>query len=316
MASRKKLIARAGVPKVSLAETSAVFTSELRFRDWGSIHADLAFIYEGEVAPGFRNSRTSPDFLGAWLVLNGTATLAEEGKSVTASAGEWMILRRAAALQSFSDDARILSIRFEAEWPDRQPFFDEGLTARIPASRYPELERKGRRMLGVVRKLTQETPIDLRAHPVRLQTFLKIRIQFLDWFSELCDTLEDADIHPTRTVLRDERIARVLYHLSRLPLSARMRENELASSVGLQVGQFVRVFRREVGTTPKRFFDERRREACRRLLAGTDMPIKEIALELGYLRLSDFSAWFSAHEGVSPREYRRGFRDAGKPYVL
>lgn len=293
-----------------------MFTSELRFREWGSIHADLAFIYEGEVATGFRNSRVSPDFLGAWLVQRGTAQLSQEGQSVTAGAGEWIIIRRAAGWQAFSNDARILSIRFEAEWPDRQPFLDTGLSAVLPAARYPDLERKGRRMLGVVRRLTQETPVDLRAHPVRLHAFLQIRIQFLDWFAELCDTLEDADIHPSRTVLNDERIAKVLYTLSRLPLSERMRENELAASVGLQVGQFVRVFRREVGTTPKRYFDERRREACRRLLAGTEMPIKEIAIELGYLRLSDFSAWFSAHEGVCPRAFRKRYREEGRPVLL
>lgn len=295
---------------------SAVLTSELRFRDWGAIHADLAFIYEGEVAAGFRDSRSSADFLGAWLILQGTAKLTQGADTVEAGAGQWIIMRRAAGWQAFSDDARILSIRFEAEWPDRQPFFETGLNVVLSADQCPELEDKGRRMLEVVRRLTQETPVDLRAHPVRLQAFLQIRSRFLDWFCALCDALEAVDIHPSRTVLKDERIARVLHQLSRLPLSSRLREAEIASSVGLQVGQFVRVFRREVGTTPKRFFDERRREVCRRLLASTEIPIKEIALELGYLRLSDFSAWFSAHEGSSPRDFRRRFREAGKPYVL
>lgn len=291
-------------------------TSKLRFRDWGSIHADLAFIYEGEVADCFRDCAMPENFLGAWLILQGRCRLTQGPTLLEAGAGEWIILRRAAGWQYFTNDARILSIRFEAEWPDRKPFFDLGLSTKFPAARFPRLEESSRRLLDGVRRVTPKTTVDLRAEPVALAEFLEIRGGFLHWFTELCATLEAMDIHPSRTMLRDERIAKVLYNLSRLPLSARFREEELASSIGLQVGQFVRVFRREVGTTPKRFFDDRRRDACRRLLANTDMPIKEIALELGYMRLSDFSAWFSAHEGTSPRDYRRSFRESGKPLML
>jgi AraC-like DNA-binding protein len=297
-------------------EPLTVFTSELLFRDWGSIHADLAFIYEGEVAAGFRDSPCYPDFLGAWLVQQGTARLTQEGRTVQAKAGEWIVMRPAAGRQWFSDDARILSIRFQAEWPDRKPFFELGLSTVLPAVSHPGLETKGRRLLAVVRNITPETPTDLRAHPVSLQAFIEIKTHFFEWFSELCTTLDRVGVHPTRTMLKDERIAKVLHNLDRLPLSTHLREEELAANVGLQVGQFVRVFRREVGTTPKRYFDERRREACRRLLASTDTPIKEIALELGYLRLSDFSAWFSAHQGTSPRDFRKEFRDGARPHLL
>ncbi len=293
-----------------------MISSRLRVRDWASIHADLTFIYEGEVAECFRDCAMPENFLGAWLILRGKCRLTQGATLIEAGAGQWIILRRAAGWQYFSPDARILSIRFEAEWPDRKPFFDLGLSACFPATRFPRLEEKGRRLLEGVRRVTPKTTVDLKAELVSLGEFLDIRTGFLDWFSELCGTLEALDIHPSRTMLRDERIAKVLYNLSRLPLSARFREEELAASIGLQVGQFVRVFRREVGTTPKRFFDERRRDACRRLLANTDMPIKEIALELGYMRLSDFSAWFSAHEGTSPRDFRRRFRDTGKPMML
>lgn len=291
-------------------------TSKLRFRDWGSIHADLAFIYEGEVAECFRDCEMPENFLGAWLILEGRCRLTQGPTLLEAGAGEWIIMRRARGWQYFSADARILSIRFEAEWPDRKPFFDLGLGVKFAAARFPRLEASSRHLLDGVRRVTPRTTVDLRAESLALSEFLEIRSGFLSWFTELCATLEALDIHPSRTMLRDERIAKVLYNLSRLPFSSRFREEELAASVGLQVGQFVRVFRREVGTTPKRFFDDRRRDACRRLLANTDMPIKEIALELGYMRLSDFSAWFSAHEGISPRDFRRRFRDSGRPMML
>ena len=73
------------------------------------------------------------------------------------------------------------------------------------------------------------------------------------------------------------------------------------------------MFRQQVGTTPKRYFDERRRAACRRLMAGSEIPIKEIALELGFRRLSDFSAWFRAGEGMAPRDFRRTHNESASP---
>jgi AraC family transcriptional regulator len=106
----------------------------------------------------------------------------------------------------------------------------------------------------------------------------------------------------------------VLHELDRLPLSAAFSESDLAKLAGLQMGHFVRIFRRQVGVTPKRYFMKRRRAACRRLLAGSEMPIKEIALDLGFRRLSDFSTWFRQAEGISPREFREQ-RHAGNSPV-
>jgi AraC-like DNA-binding protein len=120
-------------------------------------------------------------------------------------------------------------------------------------------------------------------------------------------------VEPTRTRLRDERITSVLRELDQIPLSSRRTEAELAQLAGVPVGLLVRAFRQQVGTTPKRYFDERRRTACRRLLAGSETPIKEIALELGFTRLSDFSAWFRAGEGVAPRDYRHRHNENTSP---
>lgn len=280
------------------------------------MRADLAFIYEGGVAEAFRDCPSRPDFLGAWLVQAGEAKVTQDGRTVRATAGEWIVMRQAAGRQVFSADARILSIRFQAEWPDRKPFFELGLSTVLPAAGFPELEERGRALLAAVRGTAPTTPVDLRVNPVALETFITIKLRFWEWLAAMIHALDEVGIHPTRTTLKDERMVEVVHQLDRLPLSTHLREDDLAKGVGLQVGQFVRVFRREVGTTPKRYFDERRRDACRRLLSGTDTPIKEIALELGYLRLSDFSAWFSAHQGMSPREFRKVHRDGERASPL
>lgn len=288
-------------------------SARLQLRDWSNVRADLAWIYEGAVAPENRKTRCLPHFLGAWLMLAGDVTLKQNGKTVRATAGDWLIIRQESGQQRFSDDARILSIRFTAEWPDRKPFYEDGLSAVLPRSRFPALAAAGRALLEVARPHVPEKPTMLREQPLAFGEFAAIRQAFWTWFLELHAALAATGIAPTRTLLHDERIISVLQELDGLPLSARVRETELAQGTGLQVGHFVRTFRAQVGRTPKRYFDERRRAACRRLLAGSETPIKAIALDLGFRRLSDFSAWFRAAEKMSPRDFRQAHHHPESP---
>jgi AraC-like DNA-binding protein len=87
-------------------------------------------------------------------------------------------------------------------------------------------------------------------------------------------------------------------------LSERLSESRLAKESGVGESQFVRLFRQEMGETPKQYFDQRRRNYCREMLTGSNVPIKEVAFTLGFSRLSDFSAWFKHHFGLSPRSFR------------
>jgi AraC-like DNA-binding protein len=45
------------------------------------------------------------------------------------------------------------------------------------------------------------------------------------------------------------------------------------------------------------------------MLAGTVVPIKEIAYNLGFTRLSDFSTWFRKHYGIAPRQFREAAQE-------
>jgi transcriptional regulator GlxA family with amidase domain len=143
--------------------------------------------------------------------------------------------------------------------------------------------------------------------------FIAIRRAFWCWLQELHAALAVHGVEPTRTLLQDERIVRVLRQLDHLPHATRLREADLAKAVGLQAGHFVRIFRQQVGKTPKRYFEGLRRSACRQMLAGSSIPIKEIACEMGFKRLSDFSAWFRRLEGVAPREFRQHHRTTASP---
>ncbi|HEY0943896.1 MAG TPA: helix-turn-helix transcriptional regulator [Opitutaceae bacterium] len=286
-------------------------STRLQLQDWSNLHADLSWVYEGAVEPVHRDAPYRPDLLGAWLVLDGAARLTQQGRTLTARPGEWLIIRQASGHQHFSDDAKILSVRFTAEWPDRKPFYDEGLSRMLKGGHHPKLEAAARTLVSRARPHIPEHTNMLHRQAMSFADFVGIRRAFWSWLVELHEALAVEGVAATRTLLHDERIVKVVRELDHLPLDARLREGPLAKSVGLQVGHFVRTFREQVGRTPKRYFDELRRTACRKMLTGSETPIKEIALNLGFARLSDFSAWFRRAEGVPPRKYRQLYKKSG-----
>jgi AraC-like DNA-binding protein len=60
----------------------------------------------------------------------------------------------------------------------------------------------------------------------------------------------------------------------------------------------------ELGTSYQALLDEVRRDASRRLLAGTDLDAGEIAFLLGFEELNSFSRAFYAWEGATPLRWR------------
>src|ERR1700681_3566967 len=63
----------------------------------------------------------------------------------------------------------------------------------------------------------------------------------------------------------------------------------LAGLANLSVCYFVRAFKQSVGVTPHDYLIRQRVERTKQLLAGTDMPLSEIALVAGFADQSHFS---------------------------
>lgn len=77
-----------------------------------------------------------------------------------------------------------------------------------------------------------------------------------------------------------------------LPLLA-IQEKHLAQSVRLATG-----------VTPKAYIDQRRMLEAKRLLAYSDLSVKEIAYSLGFEEPTNFNKFFRKHAGISPNEFR------------
>lgn len=108
--------------------------------------------------------------------------------------------------------------------------------------------------------------------------------------------------------LRDERrIAAVLDHLDRR-LDEPLRLDDLGALVGLGRYQFLRVFRRVVGTTPHAYLIAARLRRAAAALERGEGRVLDVALAAGFSDLSEFTRRFRAAFGLPPAAWRRRLR--------
>jgi AraC family transcriptional regulator len=82
---------------------------------------------------------------------------------------------------------------------------------------------------------------------------------------------------------------------------------QLAQVAQLSAAHFSRAFKEVTGQSPHQFVVARRLERARRMLADTQTPIANIAMECGFADQAHFSRQFSQVFSVSPSKFRRGF---------
>lgn len=83
---------------------------------------------------------------------------------------------------------------------------------------------------------------------------------------------------------------------------------DMAAVAGLSPSAFLRSFKRSTGSTPHRFVVAQRVKAAAELIAGSDMPIAEIALAVGFSSQSHLGGAFREVMGASPARFRRARR--------
>lgn len=82
----------------------------------------------------------------------------------------------------------------------------------------------------------------------------------------------------------------------------------LAALVGLSPFHFSRAFKHSTGVPPHRYQLNLRIARAKALLESTDLPVTEIALEVGYESSQALARLFRREVGLSPSDYRRQHR--------
>ena len=89
--------------------------------------------------------------------------------------------------------------------------------------------------------------------------------------------------------------------------------DKIASAVGLSSRQFTRLFREQLGQTPKRFILNTRLRYAHYLIDNSTMSMTAIAFETGFADSAHFTTAFRARYGTSPRSVRHGAAQMQQP---
>lgn len=102
-----------------------------------------------------------------------------------------------------------------------------------------------------------------------------------------------------RSQTAEDAIAYISAHLAE-PLTVA----DLAARSYLSEYHFIRVFKKETGSTPHAYIVDARVHAAKYLLVNSDLPLKRICEQCGFSSTSVFCATFKRKVGASPLEYR------------
>jgi transcriptional regulator GlxA family with amidase domain len=75
--------------------------------------------------------------------------------------------------------------------------------------------------------------------------------------------------------------------------------------------QIERLFERDMGMSPKRYYRKLRLERARDLLVHSSMPIVDVAIATGFISASHFAKTFKTLFGFTPSDARRGDSSLG-----
>jgi AraC-like DNA-binding protein len=90
----------------------------------------------------------------------------------------------------------------------------------------------------------------------------------------------------------------------RTHIARKLTVEELARAAGLSVFYFTRMFKAATGRTPHDYVMEVRVEEATKLIAGTALPMSEIAQRLGFANQAHFAAVFRRKRGQAPSRFR------------
>jgi AraC-like DNA-binding protein len=81
--------------------------------------------------------------------------------------------------------------------------------------------------------------------------------------------------------------------------------SKLAAEAGLSRGRLAALFKREAGGSIHKLLTKARVRHAEALLANSDLPIGEIAVECGFVTIQHFSRVFRGVNGQTPNGFRR-----------
>jgi len=157
--------------------------------------------------------------------------------------------------------------------------------------------------------LQKSDPTTYDNNPTLMQNLIKNRQR------AFCDKVESRGVvfqllsrffkqGQSKIEMEDNRIAKTVLYI-RKHLNEAIELEKLAEISCLSKDHFIRLFKKELGTTPLQYINQKKIEKAQLLLITEELAVKEIAFQLAFEDYSYFNRLFKKITGVTPQEYRR-----------
>lgn len=157
--------------------------------------------------------------------------------------------------------------------------------------------------------LQKSDPTTYDNNPTLMQNLIKNRQR------AFCDKVESRGIvfqllsrffkqGQSKIEMEDNRIAKTVLYICK-HLNEAIELEKLAEISCLSKDHFIRLFKKELETTPLQYINQKKIEKAQLLLITEELAVKEIAFQLAFDDYSYFNRLFKKTTGVTPQEYRR-----------
>ena len=242
--------------------------------------------YEG--APIWPKGEFQSENVVVWHLLAGSVRVRQGGMEIHAKVGSALFVPPGWRMHDFSSDAQLLSAMLFVQAGGAIWSGPPILNSPSPVGFLQAFQR-------LVRQPAPSLPLEEVHRQQALWNFL----------AALLPILARNGVTFSPVVSEDPRVEESRRYLDRAPLEVPWNRSAVATTARVSASQLDRLWREFLGETPHQYWERRRRRYACEQLENSARPIKEIALELGFVHLSQFSNWFRKSIGHAPREFRQ-----------
>ncbi|MEX2606492.1 MAG: helix-turn-helix transcriptional regulator [Kiritimatiellia bacterium] len=274
---------------------------------WHDLEMEIVRLYSGP--PQHQSGQVLGPQLTVWHLLKGQVQVwAGDREAVARKGEEWLVRKPGLRSHRFSPDAEVLAVNVFVRSRHNAALWQGPGVVTFPNDSKMKHAVDHLWDTTLIRDMVRSGELNPTRVPSELESFLQFREAEVHFFHVLLNRMEKVGITFDAPKIQDERVRESLRTLLHDPdFSKPFSREELAGAHGLSPSRFGRIWQRELGITPKQFWERQKLEYVQDLLQNTNMPIKEICFSSGFAHLSQFSLWCKRHFGESPRQYRNRF---------
>ncbi len=266
---------------------------------WQALQHDLLRLYDDKVPLGGNRRQFWEPFYTLWLIRFGAVEIERDGAdTIRVDAGNWILVPPFFQhSQTFTVGARILSIHYYANWPNGTGIFRLESPLVVPHAEWCDLEKL---LLDLIRhRRDPDAAVPLAAYG-RAESAL---LAFLGrWYVEMTRH----GYSPEGPEGLDSRLQKAIDYLDGTEYTGAIPYARLARDIGISRTHLDRLFKEQLGKTPRKYLEDRVIHRVVKDLVTTRKTIATICYDHGFVSASHFCRWFRRVTGRSPREYREG----------